>query len=233
MTKINFIGTFDKTDLILNIAKMLVNLKQKVLVIDATIREKMKYIIPKIDTDAIGYVTNYLEIDIAIGFKNYNEIKRCLGMTETSSFMYDYILLDIDDTNLITSFDIYNSDKNYFVTTFDSYCLKKGVEFLKEIVQPIDITKLYFSNKMSKDDDEYLNFLSLGSKARWTEERIYFPLFTQDQELIMENQRLSRIKFKGFSKEYKNALINMVQQLIPNEEIYNIKRVYKQIERGM
>ena len=40
MKKIGFIGTFDKTDLLLYVAKMLQLLGHKVLVVDATLLQK-------------------------------------------------------------------------------------------------------------------------------------------------------------------------------------------------
>ena len=43
MKKIGFIGAYDKTDLILYVAKILTTLKKKVLVIDTTINQKARY----------------------------------------------------------------------------------------------------------------------------------------------------------------------------------------------
>ena len=49
MKKIGFIGAYDKTDLIIYIAKILTVLNQKVLVIDATINQKARYVVPVIN----------------------------------------------------------------------------------------------------------------------------------------------------------------------------------------
>ena len=40
MEKVGFIGAFDKTDLILNLAKILTTMGKKVLMIDSTITQK-------------------------------------------------------------------------------------------------------------------------------------------------------------------------------------------------
>ena len=48
MRRISFIGCYDKIDLILYIAKILVATDKKVLVIDSTINQKAKYIVPVI-----------------------------------------------------------------------------------------------------------------------------------------------------------------------------------------
>ena len=67
MKKIGFIGAYDKTDLIIYIAKILTVLNQKVLVIDATINQKARYVVPVINPTT-EYVTEYEDIDIAVGF---------------------------------------------------------------------------------------------------------------------------------------------------------------------
>ena len=45
MKKVGFIGTYDKTDLILNIAKILTTMKKKVIVVDLTLTQKAKYVV--------------------------------------------------------------------------------------------------------------------------------------------------------------------------------------------
>ena len=65
MKKIGFIGAYDKTDLIIYIAKILTTLKKKVLVIDATTKQKARYVVPVINPTKM-YVTEYEEIDIAL-----------------------------------------------------------------------------------------------------------------------------------------------------------------------
>lgn len=230
MEKINFIGAFDKTDFIMYVAKILVEMGKKILIVDATLNQKARYVIPTIDNDSLAYVTNYLGIDIAVGFANFNEIKQYLLMPESAVFTYDYIFVDIDDPNLVDSFGIYEAKINYFVTSSDLYSLKKGLETLKEIKMPLKIKKIYFSNQMSKAEDDYLNFLSLGYKIQWQEDKIYFPLQSEDKDIIMENQRLSRIKFRGISSEYKDALIYLAQEISNDQN--GVKKAYKQIEKG-
>lgn len=53
-------------------------------------------------------------------------------MPQSAAFTYDYMLIDIDNSDLLNNFDVYSSKKNYFVTSFDLYALKKGVEVLKD-----------------------------------------------------------------------------------------------------
>ena len=56
MKKIGFIGAYDKTDLLLNIAKILTTMNNRTLIIDSTINQKAKYVVPAIDP-TISYIT--------------------------------------------------------------------------------------------------------------------------------------------------------------------------------
>lgn len=75
MEKICFIGVFDKTDLLIYISRILVEMGKKVLVIDSTVNQKAKYVVPSINPTT-SYVTEYEGVDISVGFRSYNEIKR-------------------------------------------------------------------------------------------------------------------------------------------------------------
>lgn len=230
MEKINFIGAYDKTDSIMYIAKILTEMKKKVIIVDATITQKTKYVIPTIDSRS-EYIANYANIDFAIGFTNYNDIKTYLGMPQSAAFTYDYMLIDIDNSDLLNNFDVYSSKKNYFVTSFDLYALKKGVEVLKRLSLPVEITKVYFSNLMSQTEDDYFNYIATGCRVKWNQDKIYFPLLNEDLDVIKENQRLSKIRFKGLSNEYKTSLMELTQDICGDSN--GVKKACRQIERGV
>lgn len=230
MEKINFIGAYDKTDSIMYIAKILTEMKKKVIIVDATITQKSKYVIPTVENKN-EYITNYSNIDFAIGFTNYNDIKTYLGMPQSEAFTYDYMLIDIDNSDLLNNFDVYSSKKTYFVTSFDLYALKKGVEVLKRLSLPVEITKVYFSNLMSQTEDDYFNYIATGCRVKWNQDKIYFPLLNEDLDVIKENQRLSKIRFKGLSNEYKTSLMEWTQDICGDSN--GVKKACRQIERGV
>lgn len=230
MEKINFIGAYDKTDSIMYIAKILTEMKKKVIIVDATITQKSKYVIPTVENKN-EYITNYSNIDFAIGFTNYNDIKTYLGMPQSAAFTYDYMLIDIDNSDLLNNFDVYSSKKTYFVTSFDLYALKKGVEVLKRLSLPVEITKVYFSNLMSQTEDDYFNYIATGCRVKWNQDKIYFPLLNEDLDVIKENQRLSKIRFKGLSNEYKTSLMEWTQDICG--DFNGVKKACRQIERGV
>ena len=232
MKKIGFIGAYDKTDLILYVAKILTTLKHKVLIIDSTINQKARYIVPVINP-AVKYVTEFEEIDIAVGFENLSDIKKYLGLSEQQDMEYDIVLIDTDNYIGFEAYNLQEANKNYFVTSFDNYSLKKGLEVLAGLKEPISLTKVYFSKEMLKEEDDYLNFLSLGYKVIWNEYRLYFPIENGDLTVIYENQRVAKIKFKKLSIQYKDGLAYLAEEILGNVSESNIRRAIKAIERNV
>ena len=232
MKKIGFIGAYDKTDLIIYVAKILETLNQKVLVIDATINQKARYVVPVI-SPTTEYVTEYEDIDIAVGFSNEESIKRYLGLADDQEMEYDMVLVDTDNYKGFEEFQLKDAQKNYFVTSFDVYSLKKGLEIINNLEEPVSLTKVLFSKEMLKEEDDYLNFLSLGCKVIWNEYRIYFPIENGDLSVIYENQRVQKIKLKKLSVQYKDSLGFIVQQILEQKTDSYVRRVIKELERGV
>ncbi len=232
MRTIGFIGAYDKTDFIMHVAKALVVLGKKVLVVDNTLTLKAKYIVPAINPTK-AYVTEYEKIDVAIGLESFEQIKRYFGTPDGKELEYDYSLVDVDSIDNFYKFNIMNCSKNYFVTSFDLYSLKKGLEILTNIEQPIKLTKILFSKEMSKEDNEYLDFLSLETKVMWNDEfRVYLPMDNGDQTIIIENQRISRIGIKRLSMQYKESLSYIVEDIADGDvNSKEITKAFRILER--
>lgn len=224
MKKVAFIGGYDKTDLILYIAKILTVLGNKVLVIDTTLTKKTKYILPKMGK-SLNYITTFERIDVAIGFENLEAIEK----NTESKLEYDYILIDIDSPISYRNFKITNEDENIFVTAFDLYSLRRGVNVFKALTSKTNMKKVYFSQNMTQDEDRYLNFLVKNPFVEWDKEIIYFPIDLQDMEIQQHNERMAKIRFKGFSNTYLDSLQYLVE-LISGLEKSKVKRAIKNAE---
>lgn len=225
MKKIGFIGAYDKTDLLIYIAKLLVENDLKILIIDSTILQKTRYTVPCI-MPSRRYITTYEDIDVAIGFETLQAI---IDYNGTKDFEYDMILADVDSREIFESLEMQNADKNYFVTAFDNYSLKKGLEVLGKSEEKMPMTKVLFSKNMEKDEDEYLNFLSFYYAVRWNKEKIYFPFEAGDNSVIVENQRNARISFKELSMQYKEGILEIISQIAPEIRMGDVKKMLKNI----
>ena len=229
MKVIGFIGAYDKTDLLVNLAKIITEMKNRVLLIDSTINQKAKYVVPAINP-TISYITSFEDIDIAIGFETMEQIKEYLGTT--AEIPYDVLLIDVDTTDRIMKLQLENANKNYFVTSFDLYSLKKGLEIFNGLKDTMNLTKVLYTKEILKEDDDYLNFLSLGYKIIWNDERIYFPIENGDLSVLYENQRVQKVKFRKLSTQYKEGLDFIAQEILEQKNDTQIRKIIKDIEKG-
>jgi len=225
LKKIGFIGAFEKTDLIVYVAKILTGTGKRVLVIDTTILQKARYIVPTIVPTKF-YVTEFEKIDIAVGFEDLESIDKYLGGLEKN---YDIILVDVDSPEMFDKFGMLNAEKLYFTTAFDNFSLRKGIEIIGDMRAKIEMTKILFEREISEDNDEYLNLLTLTSPIEWNKEKLYFPYDQGDLSEIIENQRVSKIRFKNLSEQYRDSLYMLANQIIPETKSGLIKRVMKNL----
>lgn len=225
LRKIGFIGAFEKTDLIIYTAKILTDLGKKILMIDTTILQKARYIVPCIAPTKF-YVTEYEGIDVAVGFENLESLNNYLGNIELE---YDIVLIDVDSYEKFDGFELISAEKLYFVTAFDSFSLKKGIEVIGTMRQRIKMKKILFERDFLEEDDEYLNLLSMTYPIEWDDDKLYFPYDQGDLTAIIENQRVTKIKLKNLSEEYQTGLFMLVQEIVPEEKTSEIKRVFKNL----
>lgn len=225
MKKVVFLGGYDKTNLILYIAKILTILGKKVLFIDTTLTKKTKYVLPKMGK-ASNYITTFERIDIAIGFENLEQIEK---YNETR-IDYDYILIDIDSPVNYRNYRINNSDTHLFVTGFDIYSLRRGVNVFKALNEETEIKKVYFSQNMTKAEDDYLNYLVTNNLVVWNKDILYFPIDLQDMEIINQNERMAKIKFKGLTTTYLDSL-QYITEIISGEDKTKVKKAMKFIDK--
>lgn len=225
MRKIGFIGAFDKTDLIIYTAKILTEVGKRVLILDTTILQKSRYNVPTIAPTRI-YVTTYEDIDIAIGFEDFISVKDYLGNIEND---YDFIMIDIDSSEMFESFEMQSAEKLYFVTAFDNFSLNKGVEIIRDIGQKLYMTKVFFEKDVHDEYEEQLNLLSFSYQVEWMGENLYFPYDQGDLTAMIENQRVSKIRFRNLSEQYKNSLLMIVQDIGAEIDYSAMKRIMKKM----
>lgn len=170
---------------------------------------------------------------LPFGFKNFEEIKKYLGIQDGKDMEYDIALIDVDSTENYYNYNIRSAYKNYFVTSFDVYSLKKGLEIINNIEDKIKLTKILFSKNMLKEDDEYLNYLSLGSKVIWNEEfRVYIPIDNGDLSVIIENQRVSKVGIRKLSSQYREGIYYIVEDIVHNDvPTAQMKKTFKVLEK--
>lgn len=230
MEKVNFIGVYDKTDCILYVAKILTAVGKRVLVIDSTLVQKTRYLVPVLGP-TVAYVTDFEDIDVAVGFKSLEKIKDYLGVPKESELDYDYALIDIDSPEQMQKFYVDSTENNYFVSGFDAYSIKRGLEAFCNLSAPLNVTKVSYSKEMLKEEDDYLNFLSSNLNINWKESIIYFPVEISDSLAIAENQRIQKLKFRNLSPQYKDSILYIAEDILKTVKNSELRKILKNIEK--
>lgn len=235
MKKVGFIGASDKTDLIVYIAKILELTGKNVLVVDTTITQKTRYVVPAINPTRT-YITDFDNVEYAIGFESEQDLTRYLGMKDGEGLdktNYDFVLIDIDQEETIEQFGMENETcKNFYVTSFDIYSLKRGMEILNSLSSDIKLSKILMNYNMKKEDEEYLNYLTMDKRVTWNDFTIYVPLLDENRKLIEDNQRVYKARIKRLVPEYQDSIIYIAQNIIEDISANKIKKIIKEKEKS-
>ena len=202
MEQIGFIGVYDKKDLLLNVANLMSKLNKRVLIVDATIMQRLRYIVPKISATPT-YISEYNSADVAVGFMNLGGIANYLG---TNTINYDYVLIDTDNPQTLNSFMLQNSKKNFFVTSYDEFELQRSLEIFAGLRGQIKLSKIIVSSDINNKHDEYLKKIFSIYPIEWGEEKIEFADTDNDRKSTLINQLLKQIEFKNYTSGYKDML---------------------------
>lgn len=204
MEQIGFIGSYDKKDILLNIGKILASLDKKVLIVDATLLQRMKYIIPNVsNNNSPTYVSEYQGIDVAVGFMNFAGIAQFLN---TPQLPYDYIFVDSDNPQTMNSFMIPRYKKIFFVTSYDQYEIGRIMDVLRFFNQQMTVTRVVFSANNTTEEKQYLDHLIEQTPVTFGEQEVGFADTTEDHKATLENQLMKEIKLKRYSNSYKDSL---------------------------
>lgn len=229
MKKVGFIGVYDKTNLILAIAKVLTIKSKRVLIIDTTIEQKFKYIVPTVHPTKT-YITTWEDIDVAVGFNSIEEINKYAGIDQIES-EYDVMLVNIDTSEALDKMNTVENDMNFFVTAMDLFSIRKGAEIFSNLKQPIELKKIIFSREMNIEEEEYIDYLIRNYPIN-LEKSIFFPLMLEDRYVEADGQLIYKIDLKSISSIYKDSLAHLIGTIF-NGEINELeaKRIIKILER--
>lgn len=229
MEKIAFIGGYDKADMLIYIAKTLTIMGKKVLIMDTTVPQKTRYIVPAMQTPK-RYITTFENVDIAIGFETFSQIKAYSHLGKEDQLEYDYALVDIDSYRGFYYSQIKTTDKMYFVTSYDLYSIRRGLQVFRKLTQPVEVTRVLITKDMMREELEYLNHITKGYKIKWSNDIVYIPFSTEDLNAIFSNQRSGRIQIRGLSSSYIDAITYLVEG-IAGENKGQVKKAIKVLEK--
>lgn len=241
MRCIGFVGNVDKTELVMYIAKVLASLDKKTIYIDATTKQKTRYIIPTIGDmeEQNQYVVQHDGVEFAIGFTNMLELKKYFLSKGEDFTEFEYVLVDTDIPEMCEEYDLKSANNLFFVSSYDKYHIVKGIELLrymcamKRKADPeaqLVLTKLLYDSYINTADSKYIDNLSENLPLLWAHDTINFPYDQGDLSANIQNQYGTKIDVRYLTPLYKNAIIDTVHTITGDEKSV-LKKVLKNIER--
>ena len=229
MEQIGFIGFYDKKDILLNIGKIFSYLGKKTLIVDATMMQRMRYIVPNVSANnSITYVSEYQGTDVAVGFMNLGQIAQYFGANQLN---YDFVIIDSDNIQTMYSFMIPNMKKIFYVTSYDKFEVEKSKELFANINRPMILTKVAISSNLNADESNFLVHTLENNYIKFDKDReVLFEDSDKNRAVILQSQLVNEISFKKFTNTYKDSLEYITALIsegdIQQSEIRSIIRKY-------
>lgn len=240
MKIVNFIGNYDKMDLILYVAKIVQSAQNsKVLIIDSFNTQKARCTIPALVNDD-KYITTFEEIDIAVGFENQKEIVEYMKENDEDFNTYDYVLIDMNTKDMCQKFNSENPNVAFLVVSYDKYDVLKSVSLLNEYIQQrkdfvasMKINKVYVYSVLNGSDEKYIDYGFNELDIKWNNKKIYLPLDEGDLSVIIQNQYVEKIKLRELTSGYKKCILEMATQIMGQEHKSLVSKALKNAERSV
>jgi len=227
--QIGFIGFYDKKDILLNISKIYSCIGKRTLVVDATMMQRMRYIVPNVSANhSITYVSEYEGTDVAVGFMNLGQIAQYLG---TNQLNYDFIIIDSDNIQTMYSFMIPGMKKIFYVTSYDKFEVEKSKELFENFNRPLQLTKVIISSNLNANEDKYLvhtlenNLIKFDRKVE-----VLFEDTDRNRAATLQSQLVQNISFKNYTSTYKDSLEYLAaliaEGMVSQSEIKSVIKKY-------
>jgi len=234
MKVIGLIGYVDKYDFAINLAKSINTMDKSVLVVDATADRKLKYVVPSLDNIGTAYVTQYNNIDFAVGFDSMYDVENYMCEQSINIGLYDYIIIDIDSPKTYEFFRTRGIDKIYFFIHTDVLAVAKNKDIIKSIKvynpdeETIDMTKVIFKDYMSRTAENYFERQIESYNIKWDENMYEIFMDERDKVVNTDSQFSGLIDLKKHTVPYLNVISEITANIL--EDVTH-KDVLKQIKR--
>lgn len=234
MKVIGLIGYTNKYGFAINLAKTLICMNKSVLIVDATGDKKIKSVIPTLETNSNAYVTQYNNIDFAVGFDSMYDVENYMCDQGINLGLYDFILIDIDSPKTYEFFRTRGIDKSYFFIETNVLAVNKNKEIIKAIKvynpdeNATNLTKIIFRDYMSRVAEDYFEKQVETYEVKWAD--VDYEMFLDERDKIedTDSQFSGIIELKKHSAQYLNILSEISASII---EDVTYKEVLKQIKR--
>ncbi|MDD2627425.1 MAG: hypothetical protein PHR25_02675 [Clostridia bacterium] len=232
-------GYVNKTDYIINLAKAINYMNKSVLVVDGTLEKRLKYTIPSLNENDKneGYVTQYDSIDFAVGFNSMHDIENYICKRELNIGLYDYILIDIDNSEAFENMRARGINKMYFFVEYSNISIARNIELLKTLMiyKPIDkkleLTKVLFRHYTTRTSQEYYENKLMNFAIEWNENSFVLTYDDQDRIADIEAQQSGIIDIMRHTKQFVTLIAEMGADILKDVTSSELRKEIKQSSR--
>ena len=225
---IGLVGYVNKTEYIINLAKVLSITGKSVLVIDGTVEERLRYSIPAFNNSEKEYLAHFDTIDFALGFRSIESIKEYICAKTSNADSYDIILIDIDNVSAYEDF----RQENLNIS------MGKNEELLKAIAsheaadrKPV-LSRVIFRQYVTRTSDKYFEDKILGYDVDWNEISYELPYMDQDKIADIEFEQSGYIDMNRHTKQYLAMITDMASDILGDVQAPDIRKMIKMYTRG-
>lgn len=233
MKVIGFLGYMEKVDFITSLSKILQLLGKNVLVIDGTKDKKYKYIVPALDIVEKSYVTQFDNVDYAVGFESMHDVENYLVEQKVNVGLYDYIIIDIDNPDTYEFFRSKSFDQIFLIFDTSMLGYKKNLEIINSLkvysidLNQVKVTKILYRGYMTRTAEKYFEKKLNSIEYNWDERE--YEIFESEQDIMMylDFQITGFVQIKKHSKMLINSLLDIIIQIDETITAPEIKRAIK------
>lgn len=207
---VQFLGTRNKTDLLMYLSHMLSNLEKRVLLVDCTKNQHYHYGFARLPEG--NHLYDFLGIDILVNIDNWLQIEERLKEAGESTVGYDVILLDMDSTDVLHG-EWPEFDERFYVGDFDRSHQLRDAEIIRTLFKTTDnkeLKRITFESTYSMNPD---NFDSVFQEVEWRSMNYLIEPDDKKEELLFVMQHDMTIPFKRLNKQYKELLTEIVSAM--------------------
>ncbi|MED4400326.1 hypothetical protein [Metabacillus fastidiosus] len=227
MKKILFLGSKNKSDLVMYIALILKKNGYKTVIADAT--QKKTYLRSYTRYADQDTLYNFFNVEIA-PVNSLQNLKSLMKSSGEDLNKYDFMLVDIDHVH--DQYDWEDFEASYYVADYEKVTLLDDTKLMKDILANNDkgiIFNQVVYEVSSNIDSDYLDYL-FNHKIKWSS-TYKLPFDEMDVANKVDMQYNMKPTFKRLSKEFRNTLSSIITVLTGHHE-KDTKIAMKQIEKG-
>lgn len=234
MKRTLFIGAVDISDLLQYISKIITVSGKKVLLVDGTKEQFIRYATPLPSPDID--VVDFEGFDVAFGFESNSEIETFLSKNKE----YEHLIVHCSNDSFIKMDDLKTFDNKYVVTSQEKVSIDKTVEIISSICShylkkeqedsKIHFTKIQVNFVDTNMAEDYLETILEAFPITWSEEEYELLLDEVDYSTKISNQNEGTINIRRLSRNYKRVLQQISQQ-VTSLEVKDVKPAMKHVMR--